>query len=106
MEIEVPTSLLALLVPAITSILFYGILRIVGKVPQVLVVPVILPLIGMATNYLFVVIGSEGLDVELALILGAAASALQKTTEHIGRAVEAWNKGDSVPMTKKKETVS
>jgi len=93
-----------LLIPGLTTVLAWIMIWAVGKVPKALMVPVVLPLLGLVANWMLVQVGADNVTPALALFLGAFAAALHKAIEHLGGAAKAiWNKrkgvGLRLPMT-------
>jgi len=91
------------LIPGVTAVLAWGLIWAFGKVPKVLMVPVILPGLGFVANWLLVQAGAESASPALILFLGASAAALERAMRHLSGAAKAvWNKGSGgirLPMT-------
>ncbi len=87
------------IIPAVTLVLTYLLIKALGKVPQVLVITIIIPVLGLLTNYLIGLAGSQTVDPQLAVLLSGVAVAIQKGVEHWRRLISAKREHTAIPYT-------
>ncbi len=92
-----PNTFFLFIIPAVTLVVAYILNLAATWLPKSLMVPVVLPALGIGVNWLTMLAGADGLDPVLAGLLGGLAAGFQKAIEHASSAVAALVKGDPVP---------